>query len=315
MRRILNYKITDKHEKISIGSFLREQGFSHHIIVHLKKCENGIMLNDQRVYTNQILKKDDLLTINIIEEASSENIVPIPMPLDIVYEDKDIMVLNKPADMPIHPSQGNYDNTLANGVAHYFAKQDIPYTYRCINRLDRDTTGLLILAKHMLSAAILSQIMKDRQISRTYLALVEGVPPAHGTINKPIGRKEGSTIERIIDETNGETAITHYKILSTATICPNSKVANQSNEIISLKEISLVELRLETGRTHQIRVHMKSIGHPLVGDTLYNPTTQLLGRQALHSHQLSFVHPITNEPLDFTSSLPDDMLKIFPSPK
>ena len=301
MRRILNYKITDEHEKISIANFLREQGFSHHIIVHLKKCENGIMVNDQRAYTNQILHRDDSLTINIIEEISSANIVPIPMPLNIIYEDADIMVLNKPADMPIHPSQGNHDNTLANGVAYYFAEQDIPYTFRCINRLDRDTTGLLILAKHMLSAAILSQMMKNREISRTYLALVDGTPPIHGTINKPIGRKEGSTIERIIDEAHGETAVTHYKVLNTTIANSNGNIStNPSN--ISPKEISLVELHLETGRTHQIRVHMKSIGHPLVGDTLYNPTTQLLGKQALHSHKLSFKHPITHEPMEFLSN-------------
>ena len=298
MQRTLEYTITGIHDGVTIERFLRESGYSHHIITHLKKTQDGITCNGVWAYANHILQEHDLLVINITENVSSENIVPIKMPLDIIYEDKDIMVLNKPADMPIHPSQNNYDNTLANGVAYYFVEQNTPYTYRCINRLDRDTTGLLILAKHMLSAAILSQMMKERQISRTYLALVEGsLSNDNGTINAPIGRKNGSTIERIIDEAHGETAITHYKVLQNVTI---------NTSTTSPMDISLVELNLETGRTHQIRVHMKSIGHPLVGDTLYNPTSTLLNRQALHSYSLTFSHPTTKKVMTFTCPLPND---------
>ena len=302
MQRILEYPITPQDSQMNIGSFLRAHGFSHHIIVHLKKTADGISVNGLRAYTNQILQNGDLLIININEETSSKNIEAVNLPIDIVYEDEDIMIVNKSADIPIHPSQGNHDNTLANGVAYYFAKQGIPYTYRCINRLDRDTTGILILAKHMLSAAILSQMMKERQINRTYLALVEGTLLNNKTINAPIGRKDGSTIERVIDEQNGETAITHYKTITTT-------VLNASDNV-SPQEISLVELHLETGRTHQIRVHMTSIGHPLLGDSLYNPNSHILNRQALHSHKLSFKHPLTNEPLSFTCSLPKDMASL-----
>ena len=299
MQRVLSYQITTKNAGITIERFLRQNGYSHHIITHLKKYQDGITCDGIWAYTNQTLQAGNLLVVNIREEHSSENIVPVETPLNIIYEDKDIMVLNKPADMPIHPSQNNHDNTSANGVAYYFAKQDIPYTYRCINRLDRDTTGLLILAKHMLSAAILSQMMKDRQINRTYLALVDGCPPPSGIINAPIGRKDGSTIERIIDEQNGETAITHYKVL---------KSTHLSGDAIALSQtISLVELHLETGRTHQIRVHMKSIGHPLVGDSLYNSNSHLLNRQALHSHCLTFNHPIMKTQLHFTCPLYNDM--------
>jgi len=292
MQRILNYVISAIQAGTSVGHFLRDNGYSHHIIVHLKKLEDGIMVNNIHAYTNQILQEDDCLTINIDERTASLNIEAINIPIDIVYEDDDIMVINKPSGMPVHPSQGNHDNTLANGVAYYFASQGIPYTYRCINRLDRDTTGLLVLAKNMLSAAILSQKMKERQINRTYFALVEGCPPQQGTVNAPIGRKDDSTIERQINYENGDNAITHYHRLET------------------VNNISLVELHLETGRTHQIRVHMKHLGHPLVGDFLYNPTSQLLSRQALHSHQLSFNHPLTNELMTFTCPLPDDF-KIF----
>lgn len=308
MRRTFTYKIKAKNAGQTIEHFLRENGYSRHLIIHLKKTMDGIICDGIRAYARYVLQIGNELTINIHEDHSSKNIVPVKMPLDIIYEDADIMVLNKPANMPIHPSQDNYDNTLANGVAYYFASQNTPYTYRCINRLDRDTTGLLVLAKHMLSASILSQMMKDRQINRSYLALVSGVIDKDGTINAPIGRLEGSTIERFIDKKNGETAITHYKSLKIITLQDTSVNINETN---TPAKISLIEVHLETGRTHQIRVHMSSIGHPLIGDTLYSHIpTQLLNRQALHSHRLTFAHPITKKAMDFVSPPPFDMSSI-----
>ena len=199
------------------------------------------------------------------------------------------MVLDKEANQPIHPSINNYDNTLANGLAWYFSQKNEPFVYRCINRLDRDTTGLLIVAKNMLSAAILSEMGKRREIHREYLAIVQGEIAADGTVDAPIARMADSIIARCVDFTNGETAVTHFK-----------RLCFQNN-------LSLVSLKLETGRTHQIRVHMKYIGHPLIGDFLYNPDFSLIKRQALHSHKLSFFHPITKEWLSFTSPLPKDM--------
>lgn len=292
MQRTLTYPITATESGLTIERFLRMRGYSRHIIIHLKKTPSGILHNGVWARTTQILQSSDTLTIRLHEEQSSENIVAVSLPIDIVYEDEDIMVLNKSADMPIHPSQGNYLNTLANAVADYFARQDQPFVYRCINRLDRDTTGLLILAKHMLSGALLSQMMKERRIHRTYLALVEGVPPAAGSINTPIGRKPNSTIERQIDYETGETALTHYQ------------------RIKSTDSSSLLEVQLETGRTHQIRVHMGSIGHPLLGDSLYNPNSLKINRQALHSHKLEFDHPITGAAMAFTCPLPADMAAI-----
>lgn len=292
MQRTLNYMITAKEQGLTIEQFLRHQGYSRHVIIQLKHTENGILHNGIWARTTQALQPSDTLTINITENEASENIEPIDLPIHIVYEDEDLMVLNKPVGMPVHPSRRNHLNSLANGVAHYFASQEQPFVYRCINRLDRDTTGLLILAKHMLSGAILSQMMKERRISRTYLALVEGRPPARGTITAPIARKPGSTIERLVDHENGESATTHYKVL---------KAANDH---------SLIQLQLGTGRTHQIRVHMSFIGHPLLGDTLYNPGTQLMERQALHSCKLAFEHPITKDYMQFKCPLPLDMCKI-----
>lgn len=190
--------------------------------------------------------------------------------------------------MPVHPSMGNYENTLANGIAWYFSQKGEDFVYRCINRLDRDTTGALILAKNPLSAAVLSVQMKRRQIRRTYLALVDGVLPESGVVDAPIARMEGSVITREVNFETGESAVTHYERLAVG------------------RYYSLAELHLETGRTHQIRVHMKYIGHPLPGDYLYHPDYRRIQRQPLHSFQLEFTHPITKEPMLFTAPVPED---------
>ena len=292
MKRIFTYTIpTDFHEK-TLLSFLKSKGYSSQIITHLKRTENGILLNGIWGRVRDILHKGDHLTITLIETESSDNIVPIELPLDIVYEDEDLMIINKSADTPIHPSQGNYENTLANAVAFYFSNKKESFTYRCINRLDRDTTGLLIVAKHMYSASLLSGMVQNREIHREYLAVAAGCVPEEGCIEAPIGRVNGSTIERHVDFKNGEYACTHYK-----------RLQYQNG-------FSLVALKLATGRTHQIRVHMKYIGHPLPGDFLYNPDYSVIQRQALHSHRLVFVHPITNQKMEFTSPLPEDMNSI-----
>lgn len=293
MQRIINYTIDYQYEGMTILDFLKHQGYSHHVLTLMKTEPTAILLNKERGFGKTLLKQGDILRILIPEQPVCDNIVPTKMNLSILYEDEDILVLNKPADTPIHPSQGNYENTLANGVAYYFAQKGQPFIYRCINRLDRDTTGALILAKNPLSAAILSQQMVQRRIRRTYLALVEGVPPKSGTISAPIARAEGSTIERMVDFANGEYAVTHFELLEAGSRC------------------SLVELHLETGRTHQIRIHMKHIGHPLPGDYLYNPTYDLISRQPLHSYQLEFSHPITKKALVFTAPLPEDFLNAF----
>lgn len=290
MKRIFTYEITESDAGSRIGDFLRKRGYSRHIVIHLKQTEGGIMKNGEPVYVSQTLKKGDVLTVTILEESPSETIRPVPMDLDIVYEDEDIMVINKPANMPIHPSINNYENTLANGVAHYFAVQGVPFTYRCINRLDRDTTGLLIIAKHMLSASILADMIKRREIHREYLAIASGEVPPEGVIDAPIARKEESVIERCVDFTRGERAVTHFKRLEYR------------------NGYSLVSLKLETGRTHQIRVHMKYLGYPLIGDFLYNPDYRILDHQALHSYRLCFCHPITGKELEFKKEPPWQLL-------
>ena len=299
MERIFTYTIEETSQGQSISSYLKQLGYSSQNLVDLQKMPKSVLLNKEWVYMNQKLKTGDLLTIHITEAASSEKIVPVKLPLNIVYEDEDLMVVNKPADMPIHPSMNNYENSLGNALAYYFAQQNKPFVFRCINRLDRDTSGLTIIAKHMVSAGMLSAMVANKKeggIVREYLALVRGsVIPSHGTINAPIARKEGSILERIVDP-SGEEAVTHYRT------------------IVEKNGHSLVSLILETGRTHQIRVHMKHLGFPLIGDHLYNPDMECINRQALHSYRLQFVHPITGQRMEFTAPLPKDMQRVIPFP-
>ena len=307
MKRILTYPITESDSDQRIYDFLCHHGYSRHIRTWLKQHPGSVRLNGEEALFYFPLKNGDLLEISLEEEHPSENIVPVDLPIHIIYEDEDLMVIDKPADMPVHPSIGNYENTLANAAAWYFHRQDIPFVFRCINRLDRDTTGLLILAKHMLSGAILSDQMKKRAIHRTYLAITEGKTDPAGTIDSPIGRTDQSLILRQVDHENGDSACTHYlqKCWHPKTFYPETLPVPQDG-------LSLVQLQLETGRTHQIRVHTTSIGHPLIGDTLYNPETALMNRQALHSYRLAFTHPVTGVSLEFTSPLPEDMAEFFP---
>lgn len=294
MERIFEYQITAAEEGRKIGDFLREKGYSRHLLRQLKETEDGLLRNAQPTFTTVALKAGDRIRVRLLEKAEgSEAIMPAPLPFEIVYEDEDLLVVNKPADMPIHPSFQNHGNTLADALTWHYQQHREDFVYRCINRLDRDTTGLLIVAKHLLSASILSDMVGKREIHREYLAIVNGIPPENGTISAPIGRKKGSAILREVNFETGEPAVTHFARL---------EIRNG---------LSLVSLKLETGRTHQIRVHMGYIGCPLIGDYLYYPECSRISRQALHSHRLSFLHPITGKALSFTAPLPEDMEKAF----
>ncbi len=294
MERILNYHITEDANSLRTEQYLRRRGFSYQNLTQLKKMPESILINGVWSYMRTPLHSGDILTVHIRETESSPNIPPVELPLDIVYEDEDIVVVNKPAGMPVHPSLNNYRNSLANALMYYYQQQDKPFIFRCTNRLDRDTSGLTVIAKHMVSSSILSSMTARHEIEREYLAVVRGsVTPSSGTIDAPIGRTGSSLIERKIDFEHGERAVTHYHV-----------VKEENGH-------SLVSLILETGRTHQIRVHMKYIGFPLVGDYLYNPDMEYIQRQALHSCRLSFRHPITGKHMEFTADLPEDMDRIF----
>ena len=287
MERQILYTI-DKDYK-SISDFLKSKGYTSSNIVELKKYENGIVLNGTWAYMNQKPAILDRLLVRVCEYKKSENILPVFIKLDIKYEDEDIVVVNKPSDMPIHPSLNNYENSMANALMYYY--RDKNFVFRCINRLDRDTTGLTVVAKHFLSAGILNTSMQRREIKRVYNAIVEddGSLTDSGIIDAPIAREDDTLIKRRVSN-EGQSAITHYKVLK------------------RLNGASLIELRLDTGRTHQIRVHMSYIGHPLVGDYLYNERyyDKENVRPLLHSKSLSFIHPITGENLYLECELPTD---------
>ena len=287
MEREILYIIDGEYKDIQ--DYLKAKGYSASNITTLKKYENGIMLNGVWAYMNQKPEVNDRLLVRVCENKKSENIVPVDIKLDIRYEDEDIIVINKGSDMPIHPSLNNYENSLANALMYHYNGEN--FVFRCINRLDKDTTGLTIVAKHFLSAGILNIAMQNRQIKRVYNAIVkdDGRLPDADTIDLPIAREDDTLIKRKVSP-DGQRAVTHFKVLQ------------------RFEKYSLIELRLETGRTHQIRVHMSHIGAPLVGDYLYNEDDygKISVRPLLHSKSLEFIHPITGERMYLECDLPVD---------
>jgi len=291
MNRIINYKIDEANAGKSINEYLRERYYPAKMLTQFRHSEGSVQVNGLAVYMKTLLKDGEELTINYTENDQSDNILPVKLSFGIVYEDEDIMIVDKPADMPVHPAINNFDNTLANGISYYYQSKGQGFCFRCINRLDRNTSGLLIIAKHRLAAGILSDFLISKKIHREYLALASGsFEERKATISLPIGRISDSIIERKVDFENGQEAITHYEVLEEG--------------VRYDVPCSLLRIRLDTGRTHQIRVHMSHMGHPLVGDHMYNPAPGSLDRQALHSHRLVFPHPISLEQLCFISDTP-----------
>ena len=290
MTREITY-IVPPQADCRLSTFLRHKGYSRQNLTEMKKYAGCAMVNCVPAHFDRLVMCGDRITI-LIRETHKPTVRPVRLPIQILYEDEDLLIVDKPAGMPTHPSFGNYDNTLANAVTWHCSRQDPGFVFRCSNRLDRDTSGLTIVAKHFVSAGMLSEMGVRHAIRRDYLAIVRGIPePPAGTIDRPLGRKPGSILERTVDP-GGERAVTHYRVLDTK------------------NGHSLVSLTLETGRTHQIRIHMKSIGYPLIGDYLYNPDLAHISRQALHAHRLRFTQPLTGEALDVVSPLPEDMRNV-----
>lgn len=277
-----------------VDTLLRKQlGLSGSMVRRVKFLEDGILVDGQRVNTRFYPKEGQLLSVRLSDSQPSMGTVPREGPLDIVYEDPDVIVLNKQAGVPVHIGLGHYDDTLGNFLMYHYQKTGQVCDFHPIHRLDRGTSGLLVVAKHPHAQEKLKKQMHTPDFLRSYLAICEGnVTPEQGIICMPIGRREGSLVEHCV-RPDGKYACTHYHV-------------QKSNGVYSL-----VELQLETGRTHQIRVHMAYLGHPLVGDFLYGTENScLIARPALHSHVLSFLHPITGEKLRFCQDIPDDMAQL-----
>ena len=274
-----------------LRAFLRECGVSAALLARLKRREGGILLNSAPVTVRAVLRAGDTVELALEDGAGESSVVPRDLPLDVLLKTEDFAVLNKPCDMPTHPSHGHFEDTLANALAYHFSTPQQPYRPRFINRLDRNTTGAVLVANHALAAAVLSRAMAAGEIEKEYLALVHGALTAPRRIEGGIRRREESIIFReVCPVGEGEYALTLAEPLAW-------------ND-----HFTLVRLRPQTGRTHQLRVHMASIGHPLLGDDLYGRADGF-PRHALHAVTLAFPAPKTGERIRVFAPIPADMLQ------
>ncbi|HHZ05577.1 MAG TPA: RluA family pseudouridine synthase [Clostridiales bacterium] len=281
----ITFQVTKNHNDITVKDFLKNHcGVSTRMLIKLKQTPLGITCNGEHIRAIDKVYNGDEVVINL--PADRNDIIPIKMDLDIIYEDEHLMVINKPPYMPVHPTHNHVTDTLANGVAYYMQSKSEIRTFRAINRLDRDTTGLVVIAKNKYAAAILG-----KNIDKTYYAICDGQLKVEGTVNAKIALKEGHTIQRQAGVC-GITAITHYK-----------PIKFSSNH-------TLLAIKLETGRTHQIRVHMSYIGYPLAGDDMYGGSLKAINRQALHCGEVGFLHPVTEKEIFLSADLPKDMKKV-----
>lgn len=289
--RRIELTITEKTEGVRVDTLLRKHlNLSGTLIRRIKWLEDGILVDGVRVNTRFVPKSGQVLSVRLADPERLSGVIPIPGELDILYEDGDVIVLNKAAGVSVHPGPGHFDDTLGNFLVHYYEKTGQQADFHPVHRLDRGTSGLLVVAKHPHAQERLKEQLHTPQFRRVYLAVCEGVPqPDSGVVDAPLGPMEGSLMAQRVRE-DGKNARTRYQVLKTA----NGR--------------SLLRLELETGRTHQIRVHMAHMGHPLVGDFLYGTEDHsLISRAALHSHALYFRHPITGQEMAFVQELPPDM--------
>ena len=285
----LEYVVNKLNKYENIRQVLKEEFFiSDRLIVKLKNSKQ-IYLNSLPAFANQKLKNADIVSVNLDFDETSDNIVPTKMDLDILYEDDGLLIVNKPPFVPVHPSMDHYEDSLSNGIKYYFNYIGLKRKIRPVNRLDKNTSGIVIFAKNEYIQECLVKQMKSNVFEKEYIAIVDGViNESKQIIDAPIARKENSIIERCVNP-DGDNAVTIIELIKTFTY------------------YSLVKCTLKTGRTHQIRVHTSYIGHPILGDDLYGQKSELINRQALHAYKISFIHPITNRKIEIETKLPYDM--------
>ncbi len=294
MSRRLELVITPELVGVKVDTLLkRHLHLSGTVVRRVKWLEDGILVDGLRVNTRFCPAAGQVLSVRLSDPVRNSGIVPAPGPLDIVHEDDDLIVLNKAAGVPVHPGPGHFSDTLGNFLVDYYEKTGQEADFHPVHRLDRGTSGLLVAAKHPHAQEVLKNQLHTPEFRRVYLAVCEGVPaPPSGVIDAPLGPRPGSLMEQMV-RPDGKPARTKYGVLR------------------RWGGRALVSLELETGRTHQIRVHMAHIGHPLTGDFLYGTEDQaLIPRPALHSGYLSFRHPLTGENMQFSVPLPEDMARL-----
>lgn len=285
----LEYVVNELTKYENVKQLLKEEFLmSDRLIVKLKNSKQ-IYLNNEPTFVNQKLKIGDKILVDLDFEETSDNIVPTKIDLDILYEDDGILIVNKPPFMPVHPSMDHFEDSLSNGIKYYFNSIRLKRKIRPVNRLDKNTSGIVIFAKNEYIQECLIKQMKSGSFKKEYLALVNGIIDKEiQVIDAPIARKNDSIIERCVSE-NGNRAITEVKLLKT------------------FDNYSLVKCNLKTGRTHQIRVHLCYIGHSILGDDLYGKKSEFIGRQALHAYIVNFIHPLTKKLFKIDAELPKDI--------
>ena len=293
---LLKYVVNDYKYK-DINQILKQEFNISSRLLRKLINSNHIMLNQCCVDTRTLVSIGDIVIVNLDFDEDSENIISTNIKLDILFEDEGLLILNKPAGIAVHPSILHYEDSLSNGVKFYFEQIGLHRKIRPVNRLDFNTSGIIIFAKNEYIQECLIKQMKENIFHKEYVAIVSGqLEHKVGTINLPIARKENSIIERCISD-DGQQSITEYQVLK------------------EYNDFSLVNCILKTGRTHQIRVHMSAIDHPLLGDTLYGCASNLIDRQALHSYRISFIHPINHRTINLSCDLPYDMKNVLNSYK
>ena len=292
--------IKDSAAGIPIKDYLRrELHLSAHMIKRLKYSDDGITVDGLRVTTRHILRAGETLVLATDDrpDDAADAAKPVDLPLFVVYEDDDVVVPSKPADMPTHPSHNHTEDTVANALAYRYARAGIPFVFRPVNRLDRNTSGLMIVAKNQIAAQALNQSMRKKEIRKTYLAVLHGCPePKEGFVSACLCRTDESIIVRQVcepDHPGAQPALTEYSTLA-----------------VSPSGFSLVAARPVTGRTHQLRVHFAHIGHPIVGDDLYGTASPDIPRQALHAWQIEFSRPSDGKKLALRADPPNDFMAL-----
>ncbi len=294
MSRRLELTVTSELAGVKVDTLLKKRlGLSGTVVRRIKWLEDGILVDGVRVHTDFRPAAEQVLSVRLDDPERRSGVVPTPGPLDIVYEDEDVIVLNKAAGVSVHPGPGHFDDTLGNFLVEYYEKTGQEADFHPVHRLDRGTSGLIAAAKHPHAQEALKNQLHTERFKRVYLAVCQGVPdPPTGAVDAPLGPKPGSLMEQMV-RPDGKRARTHYETLEAR----NGR--------------ALLRLELDTGRTHQIRVHMAHIGCPLTGDFLYGTEDRaLIPRPALHSAELSFRHPLTGKALEFQSPLPEDMARL-----
>ncbi|MCR4924761.1 MAG: RluA family pseudouridine synthase [Clostridiales bacterium] len=287
MSRTLNFTVTTEYDGSKLLPFLRiKAGLSSRLVKSLKRVENGLVCNGEHIRTVDIIHTGDIISINIPDDLSE--IEAKPFELDVIYEDDDILIVNKPPHLAMHPSHNHQGDTLANAVAYHLEKEGKTAVFRSIGRLDKDTSGVVVCALNSYSAARLTQQIKNKTINKIYYAIVSKEFQGEGTIDKPIYRPHPLHTYRAVGE-DGDRAVTHWRAIE------------------SKNGFTLMKIYLETGRTHQIRVHFSYLGAALVGDSMYGEKSELIDRQALHCGEITLIHPVTSKKMSFYAELPEDM--------